>query len=227
MVQHSRTIGLVAHDGANLLEISGPLQVFATATEQIAGMGLHRSAYRVDLVSISGGAMTTSVGLTLRTVAADVRGNRFNTLIVAGASPTPSPAEHQDLVAWIGGSALKRQRTGAVGNGCLLLAAAGLLEGRRVAARGGLCAQLYRDCAEIFVDPGEKVVCDGAIWTSVGASAALEMALAMIEADWGRRIALRVARRLSIDLEPPNERSSPFRAAHVGSATGRCTEPAL
>lgn len=226
MVQRSRTIGLVVHDGANLLEISGPLQVFATATEQLEEMGLHRSAYRVLLVSTRGGAVTTSVGVSLRTAAVSGLSTRFDTVMVAGASPTPGGNETSNLADWVGNSASKRQRTAAIGNGCLVLAAAGLIDGRRVAARGSLSARLYRDWPGICVEAGEAVVRDGPIWTSAGASSAMDLALAMIEADWGRRIALRVARSLALDPARLGKCSNSAAKSPASATSHRCAEPA-
>lgn len=227
MVQPSRSIGFIAYDDADLLDISGPLQIFATATEQLRDTGLHRAAYHVAIVSIAGGTVTTSSSVSFLTSALPPHGGRFDTLIVAGGRGAIALLADANLIDWLRAGASRWRRTASVCAGSLLLAEAGLLDGRRVATHWDHYERIRRDWPKVRVVPDSVFLNDGAIWTSAGVGSGMDMALAMVEADWGRRTAQLVAKRLVVRpmrSDYPSRLSVPLRPRR---ATDRCAEPAF
>lgn len=221
MDQPSRAIGFVVYDDANLLDVSGPLQVFATATEQIGAKGLHPAAYSTALVSAGGGAVETSSGVPLTTASLPAGGGEFDTVIVAGGHGAANLLADRKLIKWLRDGASRWRRTASVCTGSLLLAKAGLLDGRRAATHWDYCERFQRDWPGINVEPDAIFVNDGPVWTSAGVSSGMDMALAMVEADWGRAIALLVARRLLLYLKRPGGQSQFSVPLKARSAAGR------
>lgn len=127
----------------------------------------------------------------------------IDTLIITGTD-TPDEATHDaELIAWLGRVALRTRRLVGLCTGTFALAAAGLLDGRRATSHWLFCDELTRLFPKIHVERDPIYVRDGAISTGVGASAGLDLALALVEEDVGRRIALSVAKREVFFLKRP------------------------
>lgn len=202
-----RDIVIIAFPKAQLLDIAGPLQVFATAREIFAARGL-ADPYRLAVVSESGGEVETSAGLRLITQAfQEISGCKIDTLIAAGGNGTYEAMNDPKLVGWIAAQAPKSRRVCSVCSGTFLLAAAGLLEGKRCTTHWNRCAQLQRKFPNLRVDPDPIFVRDGNIWSSAGVTAGIDLALALVEDDLGRSIALDVARQLVVFLKRPGGQS--------------------
>lgn len=205
----SRRIVLVAVPDAQILDVTGPLEVFSTATRELRRRGRGGSpAYAAEVVSRRRGPLETSSGVAVVAARAlgDVRG-RLDTLIAAGGrGVTPALADRL-LTRGLHRLALKARRVASVCTGTFLLAEAGLLDGRRVTTHWEACATLAQRYPLLRVDPDPIFVRDGRFWTSAGVTAGMDLALAMVEEDHGRDVALTVARRLVLFLKRPGGQS--------------------
>ena len=210
-----RTIALVAYDGFQLLDVTGPAAVFAAA-----GAMLPHGGYEVVVLSPRGGMVTSNSGVALATRAfAQFRAPSIDTLLVAGAEETALravialPAVHRALPKL----AARARRFGSVCSGTFVLAALGLLGKKNVATHWEACAALAARYPDLSVDPAALYVVDGRVWTSAGVTTGIDMALAMVEEDYGAEIANAVARRLVLYARRPGYQSqfSPLLDAQI------------
>ncbi|SFG50701.1 GlxA family transcriptional regulator [Methylobacterium gossipiicola] len=194
-----RRVEIVAYPDVQLLDVAGPLQVFATANDlRPAGSS---PPYTLAVVAPAAGVLS-SAGLGLATAPLPRDAAPVDTLIVAGGRGVHAAAE-TDLPDWIAGRAAQADRVASVCTGAFLLGAAGLLHGRRVATHWTACDALARRYPAACVEPDPIFIRDGTLWTSAGVSAGIDLALALVEADLGRAVALAVARHLVVFLKRP------------------------
>ncbi|AYG63769.1 DJ-1/PfpI family protein [Rhizobium jaguaris] len=196
-----RRIEIVAFENAQLLDITGPLQVFTSANEAALAAGQPRP-YEAIAVATSGQTGTTS-GLTLATALLPHDDEPIDTLIVAGGIGVNKACEDAALVDWIRRRSARARRTASVCSGAFLLAQAGLLEGRRAVTHWHRCNEFSKRFPDVQLEPDPIFVQDGNIWTSAGVTAGIDLALALVEADLGRKLALTVARELVVFLKRP------------------------
>jgi transcriptional regulator GlxA family with amidase domain len=202
-----RRIVFLAFDQVLLLDIAGPLQTFATARELAAEAGLP-DPYRLSVVSARGGEVATSSGLRLLGEKLEGLGRKaIDTLIVPGGPGARQDPPEPGLAAWIAARSRRARRTCSVCTGAFLLAAAGLLDGRRAVTHWSHCARLQQRFPRVRVESDPIFLRDGAIWTSAGVTAGIDLALALVEEDLGREFALRVARQLVVFLKRPGGQS--------------------
>ncbi len=186
---------LLAYEQMNLLDLVGPLQALATASKRFPRHG--SPLYETIVASVDGGPVTSSCGLPIVTVALSaLDGKPIDTLIAAGGSKDDEFHAPPSLVDWIGRRAPRVRRLCSVCTGAFLLAAAGTLDGRRVATHWDWVARLQRRHPGVEVDADRIYVHDGKIWTSAGVSAGIDLTLALIEDDYGHRVAIETARHL-------------------------------
>lgn len=195
-----KRIAILAYPGVQPLDVVGPAEVFSGA-DGIAGGG----AYEIEVVAEKLEPIMTRTGgyglMPLRTLAG-CRGP-IDTLIVAGGLGVGKAADDDKLVGWVRSAARRSRRVTSVCSGAFLLAAAGLLAGRTVTTHWSSCAELARRHPELEVDPNPIFIRDGDVWTSAGVSAGMDLALALVEEDLGREVALEVARWLVLFLKRP------------------------
>jgi transcriptional regulator GlxA family with amidase domain len=212
----TRRIVLVAADGLQSLDLTGPLEVLHAAGRVVPG------AYRIQVAGTAGTApvrSTSGLALLPDVALADVRGH-VDTLIVAGGEGARAAAEDLAVVAAVRRAAGRSRRVASVCTGAFLLAAAGLLDGRRATTHWASCRSLAERHPRVEVDPDPIFVRDGDVWTSAGVTAGLDLALALVEEDLGRRVALEVARWLVVFLQRPGGQSQ-FSAPLVAQAAQR------
>lgn len=191
----TRRVVLLAHDQMNLLDLAGPLQALSTATRRHSGQG--PDLYETFVASVDGGLVSTSAGLPIITVPLSaLDGLSIDTLIAPGGSKDDVMHAPPRLVAWIALRAPHVRRLCSVCTGAFLLAAAGTLDGKRVATHWDWVARLEKLHPSIRVDPDRIFVQDGTVWTSAGVSAGIDLTLALIEEDYGHRVAIETARQL-------------------------------
>jgi transcriptional regulator GlxA family with amidase domain len=210
MPNSPRVVEILAYPAVQLLDVAGPLQVFASANE-LTDRNVEPPLYAVRVVSAGAPLVTASAGLGL--VAAPLPPARaaLDTLLVAGGPGVHAAAADAVVLQWLRRRA-KRARIASVCTGAFLLAAAGLLNGRRAATHWMHCAELARRYPAVRVEPDPIFVRDGAVWTSAGVTAAIDLALALVEEDVGRSLALAVARHLVMFLKRPGGQAQ-FSAA--------------
>ncbi len=194
----ARRIVIVGFDDAQSLDVCGPLEVFDLAERLAPGR------YRHEVLSPDGRPFSTGSGLRVAPDGAvvDCRG-AIDTLIVAGGTGVVAATSHRRLVDWIGEAATRSRRVASVCTGAFLLAAAGLLDGRRAATHWAATELLAERHPAIDVDPDSIFVRDGAVWTSAGVTAGIDLALALVEEDHGSRTALEIARWLVVFAKRP------------------------
>ncbi|MFC5695998.1 GlxA family transcriptional regulator [Pseudomonas sp. GCM10022186] len=203
MPSHPRTILFVAYPRVGLLDLTGAQTVFWAATK--AMQARNQPGYERLTASLDGGLVTTAEGLAVDTrPLAELDIASIDTLIVPGSPDIErAVAESAELIAWIADGASRVRRTASVCSGTFLLAEAGLLEGKRAATHWAMCDMLRTRFPSIDVDDDAIFVRQESVWTSAGVSAGIDLALALVEADCGRDVAMQVARELVVFLKRP------------------------
>jgi transcriptional regulator GlxA family with amidase domain len=184
------------YPGFQMLDVAGPAAVFALAAHQgVAG-------YSFEAAAEAPGLVRSSSGLTLEaTVAANLAA--FDMLFVPGGLGTREPANYGSLLAAVRKAARRRQRIVCVASGALILADAGVLVGRHTVTHWSVAGMLTERFPDLEVDGTALFTRDGNIWTSAGTLAAVDLALAIVEADYGAASADRIARALVLPFRRP------------------------
>jgi len=216
----ARLVLFVGFPGMCMLDIAGPQTVFWCASKAMEERGL--PGYLRHTVSIDGGLVQTLEGVAMQTgrlddfAPADV-----DTVVVPGAADIVTAVrEQQALVDWLRRHAGEARRMSSVCTGAFVLAAAGLLDGKR-AATHWLTYDLLRDAYPLVeVDREAIFVQHGDTWTSGGVTAGIDLALAMVEADCGREVALAVARELVVFVKRPSNQPQLSRMLQAQAGDG-------
>lgn len=193
----------VAFPRMGLLDLTGPQTVFWAASKRMLARGL--PPYERHTVSLLGGLVQTEESVGLDTLPFAAFGQRaIDTIVVPGAPDIETVLdESQATVDWIRNAATLARRMTSVCTGAFLLAQAGLLDGKRVATHWGMSGLLERRFPTLDVDADAIFVRQDAIWTSAGVTAGIDLALALVEQDCGRAIAMEVARELVVFMKRP------------------------
>ncbi len=199
-----RTVVVLAFDEAQLLDVAGPLQVFATANDLMATSVANSAPYSITVASRAGGLIRTSSGLAITTQHLTTAGRgMLDTLIVAGGRGIPCAVKDQRLIAWLRRRASTIRRVCSVCTGAFLLAESGLLDNRKATTHWKSCDLLQKRYPEVRVSAEPIYIQDGPVWTSAGITAGIDLALALVEGDLGHRFAMDVARHLVVFLKRP------------------------
>jgi len=198
-------VDLLAFTGFQLLDITGPMQVFASANRALEDAG-QPSFYRLRLIAREM-PVTAWAGVSLLSEPLPSADEPCGTLVIAGGRAVRDALKDKALLAWLAERAGRSQRIASVCTGAFLAGAAGLLDGRRVVTHWDSCALLARCFPAARVEPDPIFIEDGNIWTSAGVTAGIDLALALVERDLGRTIALAVARDLVVFLKRPGGQS--------------------
>jgi transcriptional regulator GlxA family with amidase domain len=204
-----RTVYIVAFPGAEILDITGPMEVFAFANIGLQQNGvITEPAYQIALLAEKPGPVMTSCGLKIiadRAYSEVTDG--IDTLLIAGAPDVNSILCDPVLKEWIRTMAPCVRRVSSVCTGAFLLAESGLLDGRRATSHWGYCRRLAQDYPSVRVEPDQIFIRDGRISTSGGVTSGIDLAMAMVEEDWGRKVALSVAQMLVVFVKRPGGQS--------------------
>ncbi|TFF51885.1 AraC family transcriptional regulator [Pseudomonas putida] len=186
-----------------LLDLSGAQTVFWAASKALAQRGL--PGYRLLTASLRGGLVSTVEGLSVdSSVLAELDLAEVDTLVVPGAPDIGETLDsHGELAAWLSHAGSKVRRVTSVCSGAFLLAKAGLLDGCRAATHWALCDTLQQRFPALDVDADAIFIQQGAVWTSAGVTAGIDLALALVEADCGRDVSMQAARELVVYLKRP------------------------
>ena len=209
-------IGILAPPGVQSLDVVGPAEVFWEAARRLGD----ESAYDVQIIGTLDGPIKGTGNLRLlsdRTIFDS--DEEIDTLLVGG---DPSFDEiDQRVVQWLRRRVPTVRRHGSVCTGVFLLAAAGLLDGKRVTTHCECAARLRKEFPNLNIDSDQIYIRDGALYTTAGVTAGMDLALALVEEDYGRDLALIVARYMVMFLKRPGGQSqfSAHLAAQMSSKT--------
>jgi transcriptional regulator GlxA family with amidase domain len=194
---------IAVFDGVELLDVTGPAEVFSAASRLPGGAG-----YTVELVAAQHGPVRTSAGIEL-VAAHRLPSGRVDTVLIPGAMAPGGarPVVDPELVEWIRARHGGWGRVASVCAGAHMLAAAGLLDGRRVTTHWYSAESLAGDFPAVEVDPDPIFIKSGRVWTCAGVSSGMDLALAMVAEDHGERLARAVARWLVMYLRRPGGQS--------------------
>lgn len=199
-----KTVVIVAFDGVQLLDATGPSAVFAKLEQ------LRTDSYRLIIASPRGGEVISSSGLVLaRTLSLTDLPDEIDTLLITGGDEADLRAAIFDdgLGEWVKIASPTIRRVGSICTGAFVLAAAGLLDGRRATTHWHSCDLLQQMCPAANVEADVIYTVDPPIYTSAGVAAGIDLALALVEQDYGRAIAAAVARELVLFVRRPGSQS--------------------
>ena len=195
-----QAVAILALPGVQLLDVSGPLDVFAEANVQVG-----KEAYQLRVIGSRSGPIRSSSGARLLpdAVIGDRTTDKLDTLLVAGCPNAAEVSPDARVVDWLRRVVPTTRRFGSVCSGAFFLAAAGLLEGRRVTTHWAVADRLAAAFPGVIIDKDAIHVRDGRIRTAAGVTAGMDLALALVEEDLGRDVALRVAAQLVMFFKRP------------------------
>ncbi|TDC27432.1 helix-turn-helix domain-containing protein [Streptomyces sp. 8K308] len=197
-----RRVVFVVFEGFQPLDLVGPHEVFLHA-DHLAG------GYDCRVLAPRPGPVRTYAGLPVHAEygVAELDPTDVDTLVVAGGRGVDEARHDRELTGWIAAAGAGARRVASVCSGAFLLAAAGLIDGRRVTTHWARADQLAREHPEVRVDRDPIFVRDGRVWTSAGVTAGMDLALALVEDDLGREVAHAVAQRLVLFLRRPGSQA--------------------
>jgi len=203
-----RIIGALVYPGLQLLDIVGPLETFNLAAQQMLDDGeADELLYKVVVIARDGRAEPSMSGLSInadRCLADDV--SDIDTLLVPGAlTGDESFFREADYIDFVQRTSQSARRTCSVCSGALLLAASGLLDGKRATTHWMDADELKQSFPDVRVEANQIYLQDGDVYTSGGITAGIDLALSLVEQDFSRRLALKVAKRLLVFLKRPGD----------------------
>jgi transcriptional regulator GlxA family with amidase domain len=195
-----RTIGVLIFPDFQLLDAAGPIAVFDTAAREATPR-----CYRLRVIARAAGPVTSSSGAEL--IAQTFSDDPLDTLIVAGGSGSREASACPQTLAFIRAAAARARRIASVCTGAFILAAVGLLDGRRATTHWGRAAELARAYPLVHVEPDRIFSREGQVWTSAGVTAGIDLALALVADDLGEAVAKRAAQQLVVYYRRPGGQS--------------------
>ncbi|MFC3053636.1 GlxA family transcriptional regulator [Kordiimonas pumila] len=193
---------IVAYDGCQILDVTGPMQVFASANELY-----EKPVYKLTVASPEGTTVLASCGLPVGTVPiSKVAPDTIDSLLVVGGHNVAYAATHTALQAWVKEASKTARRMCSVCTGAFILAAAGLTNNKRVTTHWRQAGELQQQFPSTHVNADAIYSRDGNLWSSAGVTAGIDMALALVEEDLDHQAAMQIARRLVVyALRPGNQ----------------------
>jgi len=207
-------VGLLGFDGIQALDLVGPLDAFATVAEIGATNQDHPVSYETVIIGPTDRPFRSGCGLVMQPDCSMADAPPLDTLIVPGGIGLRQPEMLALVAPWLKERAAGTRRVASVCTGIYGLAEAGLLDGRRVTTHWGFTREVARRYPGLRVDGNAIFVKDNRFYTSAGMTAGIDLSLALIEEDFGPRLALSVARELVVYLKRPGgqeQYSEPLR----------------
>jgi transcriptional regulator GlxA family with amidase domain len=205
----AKPIGILAFDGVEIIDLTGPLDVFALSNEGFKRAGFSQEPlYPIRMFAKQAELVTTSCGLQINATCAygELRDD-IDTLVVPGSPDIDAVLADPALRDWILAMSGQVRRVVSVCTGAFMLAWAGLLDGRRATTHWAYCERLAADYPAVTVEADRIFLQDGPVFTSGGITSGIDLALALVEEDWGRDHALAIARMMVMFLKRPGGQS--------------------
>ena len=206
-MESTRHIVIVAPPSTSILDIAGPLEVFTKTADYLRSNGVAQS-YTTHVLSVDSSLIVnTTAGLPVL-CEGDIESINYeiDTILIAGRGSLTATTG-ASFISWLKNHASKIRRVGSICAGAFLLAETGLLDGRRAVTHWQVCDKLARQFPGIKVEKDPIYVKDGNIYTSAGISTGMDLALAMVEEDFGRDVSVNIARILVLYLKRPGNQS--------------------
>lgn len=211
----TRIIALLVLPNAQLLDVAGPLDVFAEANQQAGN-----PVYDLRVIAVSPGHIRSSSGVRLlpdQTIDQPPP-QKIDTLLVAGAPNAPEFTPVPRLIRWLNQVTPVTRRFGSVCTGAFVLAKAGLLNHHRVTTHWAVAERLAQAFPTVKVEADAIHVRDGRLRTAAGVTAGLDLALALVEEDLGRDLALKVSSQLVMYFQRPGGQTQFSRKGQAAPA---------
>jgi len=214
------TVDIVVYPGFKALEAIGPMSVFEYANLHLRQAG-RAPGYDVRVVSIAVGPVQSDTLMSLHaTKALDTLALPDNAIIVGARDIRRALADGAALVDWVERACPRLGRLAALCSGTFFLAAAGVLDGKRATTHWSVADRLQADYPAVTVEADAIFIRSDNLWTSAGVTAGIDLALALVEDDFGRDLALRVATDMVVYLKRPGGQSQ-FSTHLLGERTAR------
>lgn len=207
----TRPIAMLIFPGCEIVDVTGPMDVFCFANlamQRMQRIKPGEQVYSLTLLAEQAGPVATSSGMRLvadRAIA-DVA-DSVDTLMIAGAPTLEALLDTSMLWDWIAGMLPRVRRMVSICTGAFLLAESGLLEGRRATTHWLFCEEMNSRYRGVTLEPDKIFIRDGVIYTSGGVTAGIDLALSLVEEDWGWEVANMVARAMLIFMRRPGGQS--------------------
>ncbi len=209
-----RRIAFLIFDGFQILDAAGPIAVFEIAGRYCEG------SYALEVIAAERGLISSSANAAIAASACQARAS-YDTLIVAGGDGTRTAFQDERILKFVRRAAGRARRVASVCSGAFILAAAGLLDGRRATTHWSRTAEFERRFPKVRVEPDRIHMKDGPIWTSAGITAGIDLALALVAEDLGEEIAKRTAQQLVVYYRRPGGQSQFSALLELGRPEAR------
>ncbi|MGI9087679.1 MAG: GlxA family transcriptional regulator [Chthoniobacterales bacterium] len=195
-----KAIGFLGFDGVTTLDLTGPLEAFATARTEEG----NRACYETVLIGVTGKTFVSGSGATFKAEHTIRTAPTLDTVIIPGGAGLRNTETSHAIGQWLV-SLKENVRIASVSTGIYPLAQSGLLDGRRVTTHWRYTHNVASTFRRLKVDDSGSFIKDDRFYTCGGGTAGIEMSLALIQEDFGAKSALGVARELVVNLRPSGE----------------------
>ncbi len=210
-----KTIAALGYTNCQILDITGPMQVFASANK-----ALGHPAYYLQILGLDASPIITNSGMRLLPDAVYGDVCEIDTLFFAGGFGVTDVIQDSALIDWVKDKANNVRRIASVCSGAFILAEAGLLQGKKAATHWCACDKLAAAYQDVEVEPDAIWISQGNLYTSAGVTSGIDLALALVEEDYGHAISMEVARELVVFMRRPGgqaQYSNQLQAQHKAS----------
>ena len=204
---NSKTVGLIVDEEVAATDLMGAAEVFSRAKIRTSDQPGTRDffCYRTMTIGANAGPCATECGIVIRPDIEMEQAPSLDTLIVCGGSGGPGERLSRSLIKWLKQRAPSTRRIAALGRGIYALAATGLLDGRHAAIHWRFAKDVASRFPKLRVDPNKLFIKDSSFYTCAGGTSAVDLALALVEEDFGRHVALALARELVVHVKRSGE----------------------
>ena len=216
---------LVGFEGVQPLDLVGPFEVFTGATLCLAGQGRPDDGYDVTIGAVDGQSVSTGTGLEIVAKPLPDPRQTVDTVVLPGGFGIEAARLDQDLIGWIQAVSENARRVVSVCTGAFLAAQAGLLDGCRATTHWAFANQMTAEFPSVTVDPDPIFMRSAPkVWTAAGVTAGIDLALSLVEDDYGTDVAQTVARWLVLYLRRTGRPDAVLRAG-VDAKGQTCADP--